>query len=116
MNAKQNELTAELLKLIQENPELPVVPMVAGEVVPNDEYGYWLGRWGKAKVDEYLPSDDAEGEIFFKSEDDAYSVLESRLGVEDFGALLDLEDENELRTRYLALPWKKAIVVRIECP
>ncbi len=55
MNAKQNKLTAELLKLIQENPELPVVPMVAGEVVPNDEYGYWLGRWGKAKVDEYLP-------------------------------------------------------------
>ena len=34
--------TEELLKLIKENPDLPVVPMVNDEVVGDDSYRYWL--------------------------------------------------------------------------
>ena len=36
----------ELLKLVAENPDLPVVPMVDSEVCGGDEYGYWLGEFG----------------------------------------------------------------------
>lgn len=43
---KENE---QLIQLIKENPDLPVVPMVYYDVV-NDEYGYWEGKWGKCYV------------------------------------------------------------------
>jgi len=39
---------------MQENPDLPVVPMVDGEIVAGDDHGYWQGAWGYARVDEYL--------------------------------------------------------------
>lgn len=37
------EKTAKLLKLASENPELPIIFTVDNEVVPNDEYGWYLG-------------------------------------------------------------------------
>ncbi len=37
------EKTKELLKLIEENPDLPIVPMVDAEVI-GDDSGYWLGN------------------------------------------------------------------------
>lgn len=40
--------TEELLKLIKENPDLPIVPMVDSEVV-QDDFGYWLGAWGASR-------------------------------------------------------------------
>ena len=33
----------ELFRLMQENPDLPVVPMVDGEIV-GDDSGYWVGK------------------------------------------------------------------------
>lgn len=44
--------TNELLRLIAENPDLPVVPMVDYEVV-YEGYGRWLGSFGAACVGEY---------------------------------------------------------------
>lgn len=43
----------ELLKLVSENPNLPVVPMVDYEVVAGDDYGRWLGSFGNVYVGEY---------------------------------------------------------------
>lgn len=43
----------ELFRLMRENPELPVVPMVDWEIT-GDDNGYWLGAWGSARIDEYL--------------------------------------------------------------
>ena len=42
----------ELIKLIQENPDLPVISMVDGEAV-SDEWGYTVASFGKAYVEEY---------------------------------------------------------------
>lgn len=39
---------AELMKLAQENPELPIVPIVDSEIVEDDGYARWLGSWGSA--------------------------------------------------------------------
>ncbi len=52
MTERENQYRKELFKLMQENPDLPVVPMVDGEIVPGDDYGYWQGDWGAARVDE----------------------------------------------------------------
>lgn len=44
--------TKKFLKLIAENPDLPVIPMVDYEIVGED-YGRWLGSFGNAYVGEY---------------------------------------------------------------
>lgn len=44
--------TQELIKLISENPELPILPMVDYEVVCEDG-GRWLGSFGSCYVGEY---------------------------------------------------------------
>ena len=48
-----NENTQNFLKLVQENPDLPIVPIVHYEVIGSDDYSYWLGSFGKAFVGEY---------------------------------------------------------------
>ena len=102
----------ELFRLMRENPELPVVPMVDGEIA-FDECGYWMGSWGKAALDEYLISERAE-RIFFKSDDDVFDVLERHLSDEEFEALP--ESEEDCRPYYDRLPWIKAIIVYINLP
>lgn len=47
------EKTAKLLKLASENPELPIIFEVDNEVVPNDEYGWYLGSMSRCRVGEY---------------------------------------------------------------
>ena len=44
--------TQKFLKLISENPDLPIIPMVDHEVVCED-CGRWLGSFGNAYVGEY---------------------------------------------------------------
>ena len=96
-----------LFRLMRENPELPVVPMVDGEI-PGDDCGYWLGAWGQATIDEYIIGNER---VMFKSYDDVFEVLERFLTYEEYEALP--ETESECRPRYDALPWKKAIIVYI---
>lgn len=107
-----NKNTAELLKLMQENPDLPVIPMVNGEI-PGDDCGWWLGSWGNACVDEYLLTNGDEC-MAFKSDDDVFSALAQYLTDEEFEKLP--ETEEECRGTYNALPWIKAIVVNIDLP
>ena len=107
-NEKKNR--EQLLKLIQENPDMPIVPMVDGEI-PGDDCGYWLGAWGSARIDEYLIPNNSEYMVL-KSDDDVFDVLERHLSDEEFEKLP--ETESECRPIYDALPWTKAIVVKIE--
>ena len=61
----------EIIKLIEENPDLPVVPMVDGEVVADDSYQYWMGKWGKCEVTEYYLG---EERVHLKDVDDEEDV------------------------------------------
>lgn len=112
MTDQEKKYREELFRLIQENPDLPVVPMVDSEIVA-DDCGYWLGAWGRASVDEYFISERAE-RVFFKSEDDVFDTLERHMSCEEFEALP--ESEEECRPYYDRLPWIKAIVVYINLP
>ena len=47
------EETTKLLKLASENPELPIIFKVDNEVVPSDEYGWYLGSMSNCCVGEY---------------------------------------------------------------
>lgn len=103
-----NENTKELLKLIEQNPDLPVVPMVDGEIV-SDDFGYYLGAFGSATVDEFVIS--RRDMVLFKSDDDVFDTLERCLTDEGYEALP--EAESECRAAYNALPWAKAILVYV---
>ena len=98
----------KLLDLIKENPELPVIPMVDGEI-PGDDCGYWIADWGQSRIDEYLISNER---VHFKSDDDVFDVLERFLPTEEYENLPN--DESKCRPYYDKLPWIKAIVVNIE--
>ena len=55
--AKNKQKNEAFLKLVKKNPTLPIVPMVDNEIVGED-YGYWLGAFGRAEVGEYACWDD----------------------------------------------------------
>lgn len=103
------ENIVELLRLVKENPDLPVVPMVDAEIVW-DDCGYFMAAFGTAMVDEFIISE-RNGRIYFKSDDDVFDVLEHVLSDEEFDALP--QSEAECRPRFEALPWTRAIIVYV---
>ena len=105
----------ELLELIKENPDLPIVPMVGSEVVAGDDYGYWIGSWGTCEVTEYYLGNER---VHFKDPADEEEVLGDLQGCRwgctpDGKDIYDLSDE-EWDELYKSIPWIKCIVVYIE--
>ena len=103
----------ELLKLIEENPTLEIIPMVNTECVCSDDYSYWSSKWGRAEVDEYYVSDER---IYFKSNDSEELIEEY---MDNLAEELGEESESENIEQYAInkvnkLKWVKAIVVYIE--
>lgn len=108
-NEKENR--EELFGLMQENPELPIVPMVDYEIVADDS-GRWLGSWGSSYIGEYLIG---EEQVHFREDDDPSEVdkvLSERYGDDYY---TDMTDEQEAEA-YAGLPWIKAIIVNIDLP
>ena len=107
-----NENIKEILKLIDEHPDLPVIPMVGQDIVA-DCTGEWVAHFGKAEVKKMC----IYGEkVIFREEKNAIKTVEA----------LELEWLTEGRTReesierlngYLdELDWLEAIIVHIETP
>ena len=110
MTDKEHKNREELFRLIEENPELPIIPMVDGEISA-DDCGWWIGALGYAQVDEYLFVNDG---VVFKSDDEIFNALERFLPDDEFEKLPEVEEE--CRPYYEALPWKRAIIVYIVLP
>ena len=108
---KQKQNVNYLLELIKDNPDLPIVPLVATECVHDDSYGYWLNKWGSAEIDEYYVQDGR----FYLSDD--FEELVDEWIDNNFQEYLDLtqEDLEDLAVEEVKkYDWIKAIVVRIE--
>lgn len=114
----QKENVAELLNLIKENPDLPIVPMVDNEIVASDEHTNWLGSFGKAEIDYVWDNGER---IYFKSNDEEY-LLEK-----EFDLIYDEIFSNNVEpdpaiinqmatTRVNEYEWEKSIVVYIGLP
>ena len=105
--------TEELLKLIKENPDLPVVPMVDYEVIGDDCSTWWLGEWGRSEVTEYYVGRER---VHFKDDDEEF-VLGDLVGCKydkdpQGRDIYELSDE-EWDKLYASVPWVKCIVVYI---
>ena len=111
MSGQERANRDKLFRLMQEFPELPVVPMVDGEIVADDTYTYWLGSWGPAEIRDYVVGN--ERLYFYQgTSDDKEEVLNDTLGGQDW---YDATDE-EVQEAYEKIPWIKAIVVYIDLP
>ena len=104
----------EFLKLVQENPELPIIPLVNEEVVADDCSSWWLGEWGHSKIIEYYKGKER---IHFK-DDDEEAVLCDMVDckyseTKDGRDIYDLSDE-EWTELFNSLDWIKAIAVYID--
>ena len=107
-----NENIKHLIQLMDENPDLPAIPMVGQDIVA-DCTGEWVAHFGKAEVKKMC----IYGEnVVFREEKNAIKTVEA----------LELEGLTEGRTReesiekldgYLnELDWLEAIIVHIETP
>lgn len=104
----------EIIKLIEQYPNLPIIPMVDSEVVADDSYSTWMGKWGSCYVTEYYLGRER---VHFKDFDDEEEVLddmvECRYGYDLQGRdIYELSDE-EWDKLYQSIPWTKCIAVDI---
>ncbi|MHC5253169.1 hypothetical protein ACYRFS_13015 [Listeria kieliensis] len=106
----------ELINLINENPDLEVVPLVYRDVVENDGASFFGGKILSCEIDEIYEYD---GRVFVWSDDDGLDLLEYLWDETELSSSLahkeesDNEIEKRARTRYEAVKWKKVIVLWI---
>ena len=89
-----------LVRLINENPDLPVIPMVGQDIVA-DYTGEWVAAVGVAEVLELC----IYGERVIFKNDKGIQMLK-----------LELDSETVTEEFIDSLDWMKAIVVHIETP
>ena len=78
-----NDKIQLLLRLIKENPDLPVIPMVYYEVV-GDDYNRWMGSIGDCYVGEYAILNERYYEDRDEFEEDYYDYNQEEIN-EQFG-------------------------------
>lgn len=103
----------ELIKLIQENPDLPIVPMVDSEIVADDCCTYWLGNWGHCKVTEYYMGKE---HVHFKDDDEEnvlWDLQGCKYGCDPQGRDIYELSDDDWNSLYSSIPWIKCIVVYI---
>lgn len=105
-----NENIKALLKLVIDNPDLPIVPMVDYEICADDSHSWWMGSFGGCKVTEYTRYDDA---IYMREDQEAlencfYEQVEDDLTSRE--AMIYAHNQAE------SLNWIKAIAVHIDLP
>ena len=100
----------ELLKLVAENPDLPVIPMVSYEVCGDDSYCYWLGSFHRCEIGEYALFKDR----FYTDKEELEEDYADHI-MEDYPDMSD-EDFFTMVKEKTKDWWTKAIIVYIETP
>lgn len=114
---KDNEKIKELIKLSEENPDLPIITMVASEIFCSDDFSYWLGSIGEIKKDiVYSPN-----EVVMIGNDEIFDFIYEELENNIFNNLITedmLQELTNVRIEQLKAnnKIKMAIIVYIELP
>lgn len=107
----QKKNVKTLLDLINENPDLPIVPMVDGEIVADDGFSTWLGSFGKAEIDHVWDS----GERIYFVNHDFEELVQDLL--DEIPPEVDDEIAEKTATDVVEkYAWEKSIVVQIGLP
>lgn len=100
--------TQKFLELVKENPNLPIVPFVDGDIGDGGNSS-WLASFGLSSVQEYLVSDE---QVFIRDDDEIWDVLYAVLPEEEYEQFSD----DDAKKAHSELPWIKAIIVDIHSP
>lgn len=114
ISEKEKQYRAELFQLMQDNPDLPIVPMIDGVACGDDEFARYCGSWGRSYVAEYVIGEDA---VHFRESSADMCEIEDVL-TDGFVSYDDLEcmPDEEAVAAYNELDWIKAIIVNIDVP
>ena len=106
-----NQLTKELVELINENPTFPVITMVESEVVGDDSASRWYSSIGSCRVNEYVVYEkryDNQPNVIYKEDIDEI--------IEDIMEQDESVTEEQAKAKAEALNWKKAIFLNVNLP
>lgn len=108
----------DFLRLVKENPDLPIVAAVDSDVVCGEGYGWWFGAFGLAEKGAYVCVE-MRGESRLFTKDDQEEIEEyfaDEMASEEEFDLHGIEIEKLAHEKAEALPWIEAIIVRIGLP
>ena len=101
-------MNKELIKLINDNPNLPIFAWVDGEVC-GDSCGYWAGQLGNASIREYAKVEPYGWyDIDYVFKDEPEDFIEYLLDKNE-----DFETEEDVEKFVKNLDYKKAIFVYV---
>lgn len=120
----QKENVNLLLKLIKENPDVKILPMVDSEIVADDGFISWAGSFGKSQID-YIWNNGER--VYFKSEDEEKLIEDEIDNIDSETQLLPITTlheshplwqpvEERAAERVANYDWEKVIVVQIGLP
>lgn len=133
---KQIERSQELLRIVAENPDLPVVAMVDSDIVCED-CGRWLGSFGIAYVGEYAiynekyyeEREDFKEDYLCQNDDELCEKFHFNPCITDYAVKLgkytaeqfaENDEADKALTKYLdeiaEKHFKKAIIVDVDLP
>lgn len=105
-----NDNIKDLLRLIEEHPDLPVVPMVGQDIVA-DSFGEWIANFDKAEVRKICMYEEA---IIFYDEN-PLKIAEALDFYRDFLGVCG-ETGKLTKEAIDSLDWLEAIIVHVETP
>lgn len=114
------EKANELIKIMKENPNHKVLPMVNTEVVASDDYYRWGGSIGRIATDKILNPrvehayEDVvslDDERVYMYSDDFESIVDMFYDSENFDV-----PNNNAREAVDSLPWEDVIIINIDTP
>lgn len=109
-----NENNKKLIELVQQNPELPIIPATYYEVCAED-WGYWCGEISDVKVDYFYLDCDR----WYAGESEIMDQLELEYDADESIPEMNREEwdkylENKFKERVESGEIKKAIIMYID--
>lgn len=109
-------MNKDLINLLIGNPDMPVLAWVDAELC-GDDFGWWLGKFGKAEIKEYAkvePYGYWERDMVFRDDYDEY--CEYLMNSKEYESLSDTEAEEKAMSVINSLDYVKAIFVYVNIP
>lgn len=109
-------MNSELLKLVQENPDLPIFAWVNAEIC-GDGFGYWLGQFNRAMIREYVDLGYSYGymEQTWVFKDDPEDFIDWDITTNEAYKDMSVEEAEKKSQEYLdSLEYKKGIFVFVD--
>lgn len=119
-----SENVQKLIKLAAEHPNLPIIPMVDGEIIGDDllnNFRRWMGSFGSVEIEEYVLYDECFIEDREEFKENFYNMNDEELNRKfNYSPFSNNEKALNALEKYLDevadRAFKTAIIVHIDAP